>query len=159
MENSAYLLNEGFRNDSLKEHYKRNMFVLVIPFFLFLQNMYWILPAFILFLKSNKYQKTYWSLTYIMLLVFFIPHENIRKSDILYVFRGYRRRLVLLCGLTVKAWCVWNHSNYSLIQIRLNGNFGSESDVAIYSGVLPKSKSFSPDFAPHIHCTKNEVFH
>ena len=65
----------------------------------------------------------------------------------------------LCCGLTVKAWCVWNHSNYSLVQIRLNGNFGSESDVAIYNGVLPKSKSFSPDFAPHIHCTKNEVFH
>ena len=57
-----------------------------------------------------------------------------------------------------KAWCVWNHSNYSLIQIRLNGNFGSESDVAIYNGVIPKSKGLSPDFASHIHCTKNEIF-
>ena len=57
-----------------------------------------------------------------------------------------------------KAWCVWNHSNYSLIQIRLNGNFGSESDVAIYNGVIPKSKGLSPDFASHIHCTKKWNF-
>ena len=63
------------------------MFVLVIPFFLILAEYVLNIASIYFVVKSSKYQKTYWSLTYIMPLVFFIPPEN-RKSDIFYMFSG-----------------------------------------------------------------------